>query len=205
MVFNIDLDSLTGTIIGIAGALSVIGTVLVYGNKKLYSPCKLFFKDIKSNLEDLSLLKEDTKWLKGQFQPNGGTSMSDSLRRIELRQAINEGRHRSLISILKIVMFETNKTGRLDWVSKSFCDLTGKITEELIDNNWLNIIIEEHREKVWEEWNDAINQKREFHMKFKILTSDGKHCLIICRTHFVFGPNSEIVGYIGIIEKLMAV
>lgn len=168
------------------------------------------YRFVKSNfgqpifqfLRDLIDVVKTHKAIKQQILPNGGSSISDTVKRIEIRQCIADGMDRAILMKINAIMFESSVEGRCLAVSRAYCDFTGKQKEDILDNGWINCIVEEDRERVWEEWSTAVSQKREYIGQYKMIDHNGKKIPVTCRTFNVYNPKLEVIRYIGLVEKV---
>lgn len=183
------------TFIAFVGAIGTLWVFLKFANAGFFKPVIMFFHDF------FDIIKTQ-KEIKRQILPNGGSSISDTVKRIELRQCLEDGMDRAILTKINAVLFEFSIEGKCLAVSKPYCDFVGKQREDILENGWINCIAEEDRERVWEEWINAISQKREYIDKYHMIDKDGKKIPVSCRTFIVLGPKLEIIRYIGLIEKV---
>lgn len=97
-----------------------------------------------------------------EFKPNGGSSLRDAIDRLEKKSSLSEQRIRALISYSDIPCFESDAKGQCVWVSKKWCEFAGISMEEAHGNGWVVALPEHERDRVFEEWQSAIEQQREF-------------------------------------------
>lgn len=103
-----------------------------------------------------------------EVKPNGGGSIKDSISRLEMATLTSQYRYRILAEEMRVCSFETDKDGQFTWVSKDWQVLTGLTTEEAQGNGWINSICQSDRQRVFLEWEDALDQKRDFVVEFSV-------------------------------------
>lgn len=182
------------TLIAFFTAIGLFWAILKFAGVGFFKPLFAFFHDI---VDIVNTQKE----IKRQILPNGGSSISDTVKRIELRQCLADGMDRAILTKINAILFESSSEGKYLAVSKPYCDFVGKQREDLLDNGWINCIADEDKERVWEAWAHAIEQRREYIDNYKMIDKDGKAIPVSCRTFLVLGPKLEIIRYIGLIEK----
>ena len=105
------------------------------------------------------------------LKPNGGTSIPDSLARIEQNQL--ELAHEVKRTIRRIrlhddreglITFTTDESGKCISASEAYCNLVGLTQEEVLADGWKNIFIDSERPGIYAEWNFAISEDRDFHI-----------------------------------------
>lgn len=138
-----------------------------------------------------------------EFRPNGGSSMRDAIDRLEKKSSLSEQRTRALISCLDIPCFESDAKGQCVWVSKKWTELAGISLEEAQGNGWVVALPEHERERVFEEWQSAIEQEREF-----VLTYDfglNKQTKVKAVSTVVRDKKDNIISFFGILTPVSKV
>ena len=161
-----------------------------------------YLKQIVGFFKDLFLIPGRVKFMLSELSHNGGSSIKDALQRIEGRQISNELK---LIYVVDAIdqsgSFETDPQGRCIKVSIGYCHLIGRNEEESLGTGWQNFLYEEDREKVSNEWQEAIENKRHFVSTYRMIS--GEEVLkVFCRAYPLLNAKKEITGYFGIIKKI---
>lgn len=136
-----------------------------------------------------------------QFNPNGGSSIRDSLNRIEAKQATNESMSIVITNSMDIPMFKANAIGECTWASKAYLKITGRTLEDTLGWGWILAIHPDDEEKVRNDWVMSLQQKRQFEKKFRVIDSEGITTKVHCRAT----PNllnNSIVSWVGSWEEL---
>lgn len=107
-----------------------------------------------------------------ELRPNHGTSIKDSLDRIEARQVTHEQRWRIALYDHDKGIVELDGDGRLVWCNRTFREITGRDTEELQGTGWALAIAPEDRSRILEEWEDAVQHGRDYETTVTYLRDD---------------------------------
>jgi PAS domain S-box-containing protein len=160
-----------------------------------------YLKQIVSFSKSFLLMPEMVKKIELETKTNGGASIKDSLNRIEKRQLIQEQRTLHLLEIsCEIGIFEADPHGNIIRSNSMFAAITGKSQDELQGNSWINNLSHEDRDRVYNEFSLAINQKRLFSSVFsfkngELLTEvEGKMNPIISK-------DNDIIIWIALFRK----
>lgn len=142
--------------------------------KFLLKRIKMTNKKVASFIDLIPELERMTE----QFKPNGGKSIVDLLKRLEDGLAHTDQKLKVIASSMGISAFEADSKGLYTFVSKQWSDLTGFSYLEAMGNNWINIVEEDFRDEIFEEWKNSIAQNREFHSTIR-LTRSGNEASIV--------------------------
>jgi PAS domain S-box-containing protein len=182
-------------IITILGGLgSAAGTV--YGFYRLVvRPTFVIIKKLRTSFEILEKMQEE-------FKPNGGSSLRDAINRIEAKLLIEQHARRALSMAMDVGIFETDGQGMCTWVNEYYSDLTGLTSEEAKNFGWVTGLFEDDRERVVEEWDSAVKQKRVFKLDFGMVNSRTQdysrvHCTAFPSTNI----KGDVIGFVGIVVK----
>lgn len=155
-IIMLDIESIP-IIISILGG---VGTFLSICWVKIVKPVIKFVHhqdDIKNKIDDI----------KKELSTNGGNSLKDSIldlrkvcHRIEIRQKILEQRSKAALHYSNLPLFETDNEGRLIWNNSLFYQFADSVHVEGFD--WLNLIVEEDRDDLLEEFKSCLHTNRKF-------------------------------------------
>lgn len=157
--------------------------------------------------ESLALLASQVQNINAELKPNGGSSLRDSINRIEqcqkeisIRQLISDQRQRAILSDMNFGVLETDAQGNCVWANRMYTRLTGRSLDELVGKGWINTIAHDERDRVLEDWNSAIEDCREFESTYHVATPDGERIRITARTIKMRGTRGEPLGYIEVVQ-----
>lgn len=132
-----------------------------------------------------------------QFQNNGGSTLKDSIDRLESLMIIERERNRAVSTMLPAGMFEADEDGLITWVSSKYTEVTGCNLTESIGWNWAAAIHEADRQHVIDEWTSAVKQQRRAILSYRIQTEHGdRHVLL---ESFPVHNGDNCIGHIGLV------
>lgn len=166
----------------IVSVLSLLATV------GLFAWAKKRFEHYRKNrdtarsmqTEILGRVIEDLKVIKHQVLPNGGSSLNDKvsdiashLGEIDKTLVAMKLRQRNSSEILDVANWESDKDGRVEYVSTALCDLVGRTSASLMDFRWQAYIHPEDRDRITKEWSESIKSGGEFNSFYRYIKADG--------------------------------
>ena len=148
-----------------------------------------YVRNMGSTLANLEKIAEE-------LLPNHGTSLRDSVDRIEGTVLLNEQRHRAVLHERGESAWEAGPQGGFRWGSRAFLDLTGRRPEELDGAGLANCILPEDREFVWGEWQAAVKDARDLDIRFKLMRTNGSIVCVHTKAYCLRGRKpGEVLGY----------
>lgn len=122
---------------------------------------------------------------------------------LETRMALIESTQlfQTLATILPVGVFRTNPEGLTTYVNPRWCQLTGLVPDEALEDRWLDGVHPDDIEKVIDHWNKTRANKSSSEIEYRFRHRDGS-------TKWVIGnvvpeyKNDEIIGYIGTITDI---
>jgi len=138
-----------------------------------------------------------------EVTPNGGTSIKDAIRRIELETALSRERFKAMYAESTAAVFEANTEGQFIWVNRTFCRLTERSPDQLLGSGWHNAICPKYKEDSICEWDKSIKENREMsgHVT-EFITSQGQCIEIMCSSYKMRDYRGNTIGFIGICRPL---
>jgi PAS domain-containing protein len=139
-----------------------------------------------------------------EFKPNGGNSLRDVVNRIEINQAVSDQRHRAIYAYLDLPVFEADAKGAYTFVSKDWCNAVNLFPEQAFADGWINSVHPEDRQKVMSEWRNAVTEKREFALDYRLAVPPDREAGRVYARAFPARVTAErpVVGYVGTLRKL---
>ena len=140
------------------------------------------------NILGITQLEEKIDLIILQLSPNGGSSLKDSIDRIERRQIFSLARQKSLMQSDKRPIFEADLEGNLVWANQAFLSLLGvDQLHTVLGRGWVTFLSTN-----MQEWDSAFSDNREFRGIF--LVKDEEYSV---ETHTLRNEGGEALGYIG--------
>lgn len=191
----------------IVGAVGAITAVLLAVWKRVIRPLWMRIYAVWNLPAQYAAISEKTeenntllRTILKEFRPNGGSSLKDSVDRVNQRQGMVIGMIRGHWEHDHVARFEAQNNGDFCWVNRTFCRWLNMSSDELLFSGWLSAIDESMREEVERHWHSAITAGREFSMNFRMTTTDGVSLPVRCVAAPVKGFTNEIEGWIGTIK-----
>lgn len=171
--------------------------------KNTYKFAKRFVgsvEHIENMRTDVSQIKEQVgtheialKFIQKEFNPNGGSSMTDKINQINLQLHKVAQKHRVDMEMSHHGIFQCDRDGNISYVNKTLANALGVTKEDFLGKNWENYIASpEFREKMY----DALKSGRDLSVHANFLDIDGKQL----RTKVAATPFDE--GYTAYVEFL---
>jgi PAS domain S-box-containing protein len=151
----------------------------------------------KKAIENKEKAEKINKILK-ELAPNGGASLRDVINRIEHNTIRLENRFRAYVDLSNETgVFESDANGKWVFANKVLCDYLGLHPEQVMGNGWINGLFGADRQKVWDEWKLAIEQKRDFNMEYRLFNDQTQRItvVIVYATPLVY--KGELYGWLG--------
>lgn len=136
-----------------------------------------------------------------EFKPNHGSSLRDSINRIEDALHNLQTTDRLLLNKSDEAHFQTNDKGECVWVNKALCELVGSNVTDILKHGWEGFVDPTDRDSVIKEWKSCVKEKRQFNMKCNYLTLDGNQIKV--HVHSLINvKNGKMTGSIGTITPI---
>lgn len=170
MAFETDITQHVIQFGAIAAAFTAVA--VMYG--WLWPKLKRFYVKVQwimSDESDHKVIIQMIADVAEKLEPNGGTSIVDSLARIEHSVIFQGARQRATAHMNKKPVFETDSAGHVVFVNSSYKKAFG-ITEPE-DMGWVNIIPHDKRQGLVEKWFNAVRDKRAFNEFSELINAEG--------------------------------
>ena len=136
-----------------------------------------------------------------ELKPNSGSSIKDQLNRLEVSVAMNKAQHYLLLNSLPSGVWTSDNNGYWQWVNDPLKTTLSATLENFKGNNWETMIHPEDNTKVFEEWERAVEQKRDFNMHFRMKNLNTNASVNVhAIAHPVLSSDNRIVGWNGTIH-----
>jgi PAS domain S-box-containing protein len=184
---------LIGQVLAYTGA--VVGTVAAsarWGAPKVKAAVR-----ICSALADLP---EQLAGISAELKTNGGGSMRDEIRRI----AVDGRDTKALVRVLgdshPDMLWEAGPTGDCVYSNETYLRETGRSLGDTLGWGWINCIAEHDRARVREAWEAAIEERREFRMRYAMVNARGDEFGVECVAR-VKRDHDKVVGWLGQVRR----
>jgi len=184
-----------------------------------YKTLKPTYDVIVALPDDVEKLKEKTKGILEEVKTNGGKSLKDAvvslktdtdIIRTELKEVTGSvnfiiARQWAVLNTTDQAVFETDVDGYCIRANRAYLDICGRPFDEIKGNGWKITVHPLDREFVTKEWQNAVNEKRNFESSFRVVSSTGKTYAVFCIAVPISIPihNSSIItGWLGRYETV---
>lgn len=138
----------------------------------------------------------NTRQTKKEFKPNGGSSIRDSLNRLEIGLAVNRQTSLTLASVVGVAYFQADKTGAYIYVSRDWQRLAGMFSEDALGCGWVESVHVDDRGKVTHAWSSAVNNASQVRIACRLVNDTQVH---ITATP-IKSPGGALEGFVGFCE-----
>jgi len=194
-----NINNLFGELHNILAAIVSLGTISVTGCKFINNIYCVFKKDIEERAE----LSNKINVIFNEVTPNHGSSLKDKVDKIEKCIISNQkviemigDRQKWILDKQQIPIFESDGEGMCIWANDAYLELLKRDSTEVMGNGWRNFIHQDDREKVVNEWENAIKENRSSQSMYRMVDKDGKVYNVEC--YATKHPNNGYSGNIKI-------
>lgn len=194
-----DLSQLNQYSAQIAGILAAL--VALY--RFVVSPLLRIVKRTRNTSEDLAKALPILLELSKTFSTNDGKlTLPGEIKELQQLSKINADLLRALGNKLNLCWFRSDANGNCVYASNKLLELMGITLEQSLGSGWKNSICSKFRDKVIEDWDMAIKEKREFDLEYAYCQGlSHKEIQIHCHGYKI-ELGGEIIGYIGIVTPI---
>lgn len=134
--------------------------------------------------------------------PNGGKSLHDRIVNIDRTVNVGELRGRTMLNSEGIGEWQSNNDGQCTYVNAAACRMLNRQESDFLGRNWVNVIWREDRERVIEEWDVAVRERRHFQLAYRWLHIDGSPVSIVASANPVFDSAHVLIGWLALVRKV---
>jgi PAS domain S-box-containing protein len=174
----------------VAGTLTAIATIGTFG----YKYGKKWYYRRKEHTKRQQEMADKINIIFSELTPNHGSSLKDKVNNIDEKLVENTVLTKDNSAMLKVVtarqqwildmqtspIFESDCNGLCTWVNDAYIDIIKRSKEEILGHGWKNFIHEDDRERVVNEWDNAVAEQRSSQSSYRIVSKDGKIYEVEC-------------------------
>ncbi len=127
--------------------------------------------------------------------------ITERMRAMEALRA-SERRYQTMTEISPVGIFHTDVDGNCLYVNERWCAITGLSIEQARGTAWANALHPEDRERVFAEWNRAVNDHALFYAEYRFKRSDGAVTWVLGQARAEMDGAGKIIGYVGTITDI---
>jgi two-component system sensor histidine kinase/response regulator len=117
----------------------------------------------------------------------------------------SEAKFRTLGESAPDCIFLADSIGQWVYCNSPWMKMTGLSTSESLGHGWTRALHPEDKDKVLEQWRQALRERKDFSQEFRLLPATGQVRWVSCRTapvHFEPGSTGETGGFAGSIKDV---
>ncbi len=166
--------------------LGILAILLPFFYKYMLIPVISFYKNQQSIVSSVQEIKKE-------LTTNGGSSIKDTVNRIDRRQVMIDKRSKAIFYNIEKAILEVDENGNILWANEAFHNLMG--TKNLKGLDWVSYIDEPQREYFLREFESCSEKLRE--LKFETISTEGKK---IKYTGFPYRDSDRNFGFLIYLE-----
>ncbi len=147
-------------------------------------------------------LNELNKFVREKLLPNGGSSIFDSLKRIETSLTATDSRQMALLNDSKLGVFFCDLHGRNTWVNRTYARFLDCGTNELVGFSWKRFIKTSELARYSKVWETAFKDGCEFEDTVEFVNAHGQRVNLHINASVVQNDRGETTSYIGQVTAL---
>ncbi|MCP3871406.1 MAG: EAL domain-containing protein [Gammaproteobacteria bacterium] len=114
----------------------------------------------------------------------------------------SQRQYQTLAELAPVGIFRTDLEGNCIFVNDRWRDITGVISPERMVGGWINAVYPDDRDRVEEEWHQAIENQEVFECKTRLSSSKTAADWVIVRAAPEQDGTGELTGYVGTLTEL---
>ncbi|HEY9642349.1 MAG TPA: PAS domain S-box protein, partial [Coleofasciculaceae cyanobacterium] len=122
-----------------------------------------------------------------------------SLQPLDLELQASERLFGTLAELAPVGIFRTELSGRCVYVNQRWREISGLLSEEVLNDRWIQALHPDDRDRVVWELQEAMSAEQVFYTECRFLHPDGKVVWVIGQALPERLKSGELVGYIGTI------
>jgi PAS domain S-box-containing protein len=165
--------------------------------KTVFLGCFNVGKGIVTFLKSFGQTQKLVQEIHKEVRPNGGSSLNDSVKRVEILVTKSEAREQAKFNLEEIAQWETNANGEIIKVNRRFAELVGHSIEDLMGSNWKNTVYPPDVADVTSKWASVVTDGRDCVIPYRIQRPDGQIVPVIGKGEVMCSPKGDILGWFG--------
>jgi len=164
-----------------------------------------FFKWVGRVMSDVQDHMSMVRDIAAELKPNGGSSIKDSVNRIEANLAKTDARQWAVVMSLDDPISELNSSGHLVRANRSYLDFVGQQPEDVMRSGWTNHVHPDDRERVAREWAEAVKNGSTYEGHHRVVTPSGTYEVWGTARPFFNPADKSVMGWIGRFNKAVKI
>lgn len=177
----------------------IAGAVVIWGALKATGA--FIARPIKEHFRKIHLTVDKIEKIEKEFLTNGGGSLKDHISRLSVGLSELQQGQRAQMAYETNPIFESDKEGNCTYANRAYLRMLGVGMEEVEGHGWRSFIAPESKHIVFDEWETAVKQHRDFKLTYKFIHADGHEICANCEAFAIKNDKKELLKYIGTITE----
>jgi PAS domain-containing protein len=196
----------------VLSALAAIATALVLVSRHAFRGGRAvaaFLSDFGKMPSRVSSLSDATAGLckrvhaiETELKPHGGSSLRDSLTRVEQMTISTRAHVRLSYQMNHTPTFEIGPDGAVTWVNRAYVEEYGLGLDDISGNKWLSTIHPDDRERVMREYAYIVSDKRQGSIKYRAQFKGEPYREMDVIIYPIFDHETVCLGWVGYSKML---
>lgn len=188
---------------GIAGAIkSIKGELWTPFSEKILAPRRKRREQFDELLSLVETLKVQIAEIAAEVKTNGGSSLKDSVDRIEKHIDYANAKLRHFDETSPEPIFEMDENANITFANRAMCDLLNADESELLERKWLSKIpTTSERQRVLSEWHDATDNICPIDIQHVVALEGHQRIAVRVQATPRVNRSKELRGFFGTIRK----
>jgi|GEM_PF-1026436 len=114
----------------------------------------------------------------------------------------SERRYQVMAEASPVGIFRLDVDGRCAHVNKSWREIAGLTTSQVVGNSWDIAVHADDRGLAMEAWRAAVQERRSFKTECRFKRPGGRSTWVFCQAEPIFDTNGHLEGYIGSVTDI---
>ena len=174
-------------------------------------------KQVQSLFDQQKVLTEGLNEIMTQMKPNGGSSMFDMMKTAAKKSEQNAQMLTQLTDDVRRIksyqwnfaetiadkpIWETDAEGSCTRVNGQYAKLSERDTTELTGSGWENFLDPADRERVFDEWHEAVRRRRVFESTYIVRSRSGRRYTVKAVAMPIMTDGGKVVAFIGRFDEV---
>jgi len=134
----------------------------------------------------------------GEVEAVAGTTRDiTDIRNAETAINESETRFRTMAESTDVLVAVSDETGKAIYFNEAWEVVTGRSTNELLENGWIDLTHPDDKEKVIKTFSAALKKQKPWEWEFKMLDKQGSYRWLLARGRPRFRSDGSFAGYIS--------
>ena len=183
----------------VAASEIIAGIVVIWGAAKATG--RFITKPVREHFQKIHRGFEKIEKIEKEFLTNGGGSLKDHISRLSIGLSELQQGQRAQMAYETNPVFESDREGNCIYANRAYLRMLGVGMEEIEGHGWKSFISPDSKHIVFEEWDAAVKQHRDFKLTYKFVHADGHEICASCEAFAIKNDKKELLKYIGTITE----